>query len=244
MTLVLLVALALAPASAAVEEAPAADELMRRGRYAEATRAWTEMLATMPASDPRREDLENRKALYAVLADVPPPGVALAGEASVRLRHNALGSWNVPVDVGGRATEWIFDTGADLSTLAQSEADALGLKTRETAAYVRGSTGARNAMRLAVAPEIRVGSARLTSVVFLVLPDEALFVAPIRQQIHGILGVPVLSALGRMSVSADGELRIGAAPAASAGATIRFDGWSPIVEVAHGGHPLRLLAAS
>jgi len=226
---------------AAVEEAPAADERMRGGRYAEAVRAWADVLARMSAGDPKREDLENRRALYGAVADVPPPAVSFDGDAGVTLRRNELGSWNVPVEAGGRPAEWIFDTGANLSTLAQSEAERLGLTTRDTPAYVRGSTGARNAMRLAVASEVRVGPARLSNVLFLVLADEALSVAPVGQQIRGILGMPALHALGRFSVDAFGLLRIGVVPDDAPGAPFRFEGWSPIVEVAHAGHPLRLL---
>jgi predicted aspartyl protease len=135
----------------------------------------------------------------------------------------------------------MFDTGANLSMVTVSEAAALGLALRETNAVVHGSTGARNPLRLAIAPELRVGPARLTNVVLLVLADDALDVGPTKYEIRGILGMPVLHALGAFAITADGELRVGAVSDRVGGANISYDGWSPIVEVTHEGHTLRML---
>lgn len=46
------------------------------------------------------------------------------------------------------------------------------------------------------------------NVVLLVLADEALKIGPLQYQITGILGIPVLRALGRVGISKRGLLRI------------------------------------
>jgi predicted aspartyl protease len=214
---------------------------MRAGRYADAVSARDAALQQMKPDDPGREDLENRRALYASLADVPPQTITFErGDRTLQLARNALGTWNVHVDARAHGVDWIFDTGASLSTIVQSEADALGLQVRESPAFIRGSTGAKNNLRLAVAPELRVGAARLTNVIFLVLPDQALYIEPVRYQIRGILGMPVLYALGKFSLDGDGTVRINAERSAGTPNFV-FDGWSPIINAMHNNRRLRLL---
>ena len=116
---------------------------------------------------------------------------------ATRASRNPLGSWDVPLEVNGRQGEWIFDTGANLSTLTESEAARMGLKPQEADAYVNGSTGKKNPLRFAVAQDLRSGNAHLRNVLFLILSDQALYIGPLKSQIRGILGLPVLRALGR-----------------------------------------------
>ena len=188
----------------AYEELAAA--LARQGRYGEAARNMTEAFRLTPPSE--RTDNANKQDLYAALADIPPQSVAFGEDVPVRATFNELGSWNVPVDVNGRRGQWIFDTGANWSTLSAGEAERLGLETRESDAYVGGSTGKRNALRLAVASDLRIGRAHLKHVIFLVLSDDSLFMGPLKYQIRGILGLPVIRALGRVGIAANGDLRI------------------------------------
>jgi predicted aspartyl protease len=185
-----------------------ASALVRIGRYGEAAQAWDESLRLTPREDDDRVGNENTRALYETLRDVAPQTIEFGEGAPINATHNRLGSWDVPVDVNGHQSEWIFDTGANLSTLADSEAMKLGLSMRETGAYVEGSTGKKNPLRLAVASDLRFGTARLRNVVFLVLADEALDIGPLKYQIKGILGLPVIRALGGVEVSAKGSVRI------------------------------------
>ena len=217
-----------------------ASALVRLGRYGEAARAWGEALGLGGGRNEDRGDTENARALYASLGDVAPQRIEFgAGEVPTEARHNLLGSWNVPVEVNGRRGEWIFDTGANLSTLSESEAKRMGLAVRETSAYVKGSTGKKNRMRLAVAGDLLFGSAHLSNVVFLVLSDDSLHVAPLKVQIAGILGLPVLRALRSVGVSAAGEVRIGAG-AGTGEPNMFFDELDPMVEAWHAGHRLEM----
>jgi hypothetical protein len=213
----------------AYEELAAA--LVREGRYGEAGRNVTEALRLTLADE--RTDNANKQKLYAALADIPPQSVAFEENVPVRATFNDLGSWNVPVDVNGREGQWIFDTGANWSTLSAGEAERLGLEIRESDASVGGSTGKRNALRLAVANDLRIGRAHLKHVIFLVLSDDSLFISPLKYQIHGILGLPVIRALRRVGIAANGDLRIEPGRAARGTPNLFFDGLSPILEVRH-----------
>ena len=213
----------------AYEELAAA--LVREGRYGEAGRNVTEALRlTLPDE---RTDNANKQKLYAALADIPPQSVTFGENVPVRATFNDLGSWNVPVDVNGREGQWILDTGANWSTLSAGEAERLGLEIRESDAFVGGSTGKRNALRLAVANDLRIGRAHLKHVIFLVLSDDSLFISPLKYQIHGILGLPVIRALRRVGIAANGDLRIEPGRAARGTPNLFFDGLSPILEIRH-----------
>ena len=69
--------------------------------------------------------------------------------------------------------------------------------------------------------------------IFLVLSDDSLFVGPLNFQIRGILGLPVIRALGRVGIAANGDLRIEPGRTARGTPNLFFDGLSPIVEVRH-----------
>jgi predicted aspartyl protease len=214
-----------------------AGALKREGRYGEAARNLTEALPLTPPSE--RTGDANSRDLYAALADIPPQSVVFGEDAPVQATFNQLGSWDVPVEVNGRRGQWIFDTGANWSTLSSGE--RLGLETRESDTYVVGSTGKKNVLRLAVASDLRIGRAHLTHVIFLVLSDESLFVGPLKYQIHGFLGLPVIRALGRVGIAANGDLRIEPGRTAKGTPNLFFDGLTPIVEVRHDDHRMQLL---
>jgi predicted aspartyl protease len=218
-----------------------ASALVRLGRYGDAALALSEVLRLTPPNDIDRTDTENSRAFYESLADVAPQTVEFGEETAVQAEFNPLGSWNVPVEVNGHKGTWIFDTGANWSTVSESEAAEMGLALRETNTYVKGSTGKKNPLRVAIAGDLRFGNAHLRNVVFLVLSDKALYVGPLKYQIRGILGIPVLRALGRVSMSAKGVVRIEAKGAsADAEPNLFLDGWDLIMDVRHGDRRLEM----
>ena len=218
-----------------------ASALVRLGRYGDAALALSEVLRLTPPNDIDRTDTENSRAFYESLADVAPQTVEFGEETAVQAEFNPLGTWNVPVEVNGHKGTWIFDTGANWSTVSESEAAEMGLALRETNTYVKGSTGKKNPLRVAIAGDLRFADAHLKNVVFLVLSDKALYVGPLKYQIRGILGIPVLRALGRVSMSAKGVVRIEAKGASAEGEPNLFlDGWDLIVDVRHGDRRLEM----
>jgi len=211
----------------------------RMDRYDEAARNLTELLRFTPPGE--QITRTNSRDLFAGLADVPPQSVTFGRDLPVRATFNPVGSWDVPIEVNGRQGQWIFDTGANFSTLSAGEADRLGLKVRESDTYVTGATGKKNALRLAVASDLRFGRAHLKNVVFLVLSDESMFVGPLKYQIHGLLGLPVIRALGRVGIAANGDLRIEPGRTAKGTPNLFFDGATPIVEVRHDDHRMQMV---
>ncbi len=215
--------------------------LERLGRYKEASEQWAEALRLTPASDPDRSDNENGRVLLESLSDVPPQTADFGEDRPIQATRNGLGSWNVPVTVNGVQGDWIFDTGANTSTITESEARRMGLAVRRTKAYVGGSTDRKNAMQLAVAKDLQLGGAHIHNVVFLVLADQGLRIDAVHYQITGILGLPALRAMGRIAVSNAGQVRIHPESTAASGApNLFFDGETPMIKVDHNQHHLQM----
>ena len=152
-----------------------ADAYQRLGLYKEAAEAWTEALQLTPAGDPEREGNENTQSLMVSLSEAPPETIEFGTDAPTKATRNKIGSWNVPVQVNSFTGQWIFDTGAGLSTLSESEAKRMGLAVRESKAWVGGSTDKRSTLHVAIARDLQFGAAHFHNVVFLVLSDESLY---------------------------------------------------------------------
>lgn len=216
--------------------------LTRLGELEAAASELQAALRLTASGEKGRADSENALALLKSLSGVAAQTVELGPPAPVQARRNQLGLWEVPVEVNAQRGDWILDTGASLSTVSESEARRMGLAIREVQAYARGYTGAKNSTRLAIAGELRLGSARLHNVAFLVIADQSLFIAPWKYQIHGILGVPEMRSLGCVELSAQGVLTLGGgATTPQSRPNFFFDGLSPIVQVVHSGHNLQMM---
>ena len=218
-----------------------ASALQRLGRYKEAGFALEEELRLMPAADPDREETENTRVLMESLQDIAPMTAEFGRDVPVPAARNKIGSWNVPVAVNGITGDWIFDTGAEISTVTQTEAKRMGLTVRQSKAWVGGSTAKRSALDVAMANELEFGGAHIHNVPFLVLADQSLYLGPIHYQITGILGLPVLRTLGRVGITGGGQVRIRPQEAAAAGApNLYYDELSPRLEIGHEKHLLQM----
>jgi predicted aspartyl protease len=213
----------------------------RIGEYREAAQAWSQALQQMTKRDPARDGDANSEQLNEALRDVPAQTVHSVGPGTVQARRNDLGSWNVPVEVNGKEGEWIFDTGANMSTITESEARRMNLSIRDTTTYVNGSTGKKNALRLATADDLHVGNLRFSHVVLLVLEDRALYIAPIQQQITAILGLPVIRAMAHIDMSGDGLMKLADTAQAQAGEpNLFFQELTPMLASPHRGRTLQM----
>ena len=214
------------------------DMLVREFRYGEAADAYTALAAASP--DSAKADLHNVVALFGALRSVPAQTVSLAADLDVPTTRDRANLINLQVQAGGATESFIFDTGANLSTVVESTARALGFRMIDQSIQVGAVTGVRTAPHLAVAPELRVGAATVRNVVFLVFPDSALAFPQIGYQIHGILGHPVITALGEVTHTREGRLQVPAHPAATAGGepNLCLDGLDNLVRGSIGGETL------
>jgi predicted aspartyl protease len=160
-------------------------------------------LLALPALDSTtRAGVENEARALGALAGAPAQRVMR--RAATEIVRGADG--RVPLLVGDSARSYAMDTGANMSLMMRSEAVALGLAIRSAGVEVATSTGSRVTADIAVAPRLVLGEVELADVVFLVVPDELLTFGLFR--IPGLIGFPVLDALGEVEFRGGGVLRI------------------------------------
>lgn len=219
------------PARRAEAEQILADNLVRAYRYAEAADAYT-TLAPLLADSARRADAANAARVFDAFRGTAPQTVRFDGELRVRTSRDKAGLVTVPVSAGDSTIRFVFDTGAGLSTVTESTARAFGMRMIDRTVSVGTSSGRNTPARLAVAPELKLGSAILRDAVFLVMPDSALAFPQIDYAIHGIVGFPVITALGAVTLTREGDLVADPRPAAAEGEpSLCLLGLEPLVRV-------------
>jgi predicted aspartyl protease len=212
--------------------------LMREERadyhYRAALAAIEPLLPTDAARDgPQEVDLRNVARLLAALVDVSPQTVEHAtGPAA--LRGDPDGRF--PVTINGHPMALGFDTGANFSFLAESTAKQAGLEIRPVGVSVVSSTGGAVAAAIAVG-DITLGPSRIRNVVFLVYPDAGLTM-PDGYFMPGLLGFPVMSALGAIRYSRDGFMHIGIAAPPARRPNMALEGNYALLRAGFGGDGL------
>ncbi|HLQ44726.1 MAG TPA: retropepsin-like aspartic protease [Planctomycetaceae bacterium] len=124
------------------------------------------------------------------------------------------------MSVDGKADDFVFDTGAWQSAMTERKAARLGLKIDATRRVFTGSSGQSAGFRTAIAKEVDIGGTQFRNVSFAVIEGTG----PIADGDVGIVGMPMLLALGVIRWSPDGAVEIGSpAPRVRADANLVFD---------------------
>lgn len=194
---------------------------------------------TVPADSATMADIRNNTRLGHALSDVAPLRVTIKGASLIRTDK----SRHVPLRIGDSLRNYTFDTGANLSVLMRSEAEALGLRIRPAALSVGSSTGTQVTADLAVAPRVQIGQIDYGNVVFLVLPDSMLTFSN-GFRIPGILGFPLIEGMGEVHFRRDGSLQIPATASSSGPRNVAMEELRPLVQVTYEGERLACLLDS
>jgi predicted aspartyl protease len=199
---------------------------VRLHRYGVARETAEAMLRNPPAyaDSSRLANIRNMERLARVLTGVPPLEAEIRASTIV---HGERGLYSVGID--GRQRQLGFDTGANMSVLMRSEAQALGLDLREAGIDVGTATDIRIRADVAVADSVRLGSIVYRHVPFLVMDDELLTFGEFR--IPGLLGFPLLRALDEVWFGDDGSLEVPASAPHRIGGNLALDELTLLVSV-------------
>jgi predicted aspartyl protease len=216
------------------------DAYVRTYRYAEAAEVYAALGSDASADSAGRENAGNVRGLWSALAGTPAQTVEAAGPVRVATTRDRANLVNVEVQAGGQRIDFVYDTGANLSTVTESTAREMGFRVLGDSVRVGSSTGGASYARVGVAPELRIGGAAVRNVVFLVFPDSALAFPQINYQIRGIVGFPVIAGFGATTLTRAGELVLGDTAAAEAGGeqNLCLRGLMPMVAAEHAGERL------
>ncbi len=149
-------------------------------------------------------DYENTFGLWNAIRDVPPQKTTFDGDLQIRGTRDKANLLNLPVQINNQKMDFVFDTGANLSVVTDSTARKLGLKIIESSVSIGSSTDVKVNSKLAVS-DLKIGSATIHNIVFLVLDDKSLFFPKVNYQINGIIGFPLIESLGSVTITQKDE---------------------------------------
>ncbi len=149
----------------------------------------------------------------------------------------------LPVSIDGATVNYILDNGFSLSGMTESEAKRLKLSVHMVSTEIDTMSGARVNIRIAIVHDLVVGRVHLKNVAFYVLPDDQ---PPFNQRApghRGILGLPVVVALGHFAWQpASRTFRIfsNSSERLAPGANLAFDGSNVFTQLIFRGTTLDL----
>jgi predicted aspartyl protease len=149
-------------------------------------------------------DYENSAALYGSLREVPRQRVIVGRGAQLNEPSSKVG-WSVPVEANNQRVELGLDTGANVSLLAKSTAERLGVKMLDQSVSLGSITSIKLQPKLGFLPAMKLGGATIHNAIFVVLDDQAL-TFPDGFMLKGVIGFPVITGLGTVSFKSDGTV--------------------------------------
>ncbi|CAH0189290.1 retropepsin-like aspartic protease [Chryseobacterium sp. Bi04] len=181
------------------------DNCMKQYDYAGAKKAVQETLQQYESllTKDEKNDLKNNLKIWTALENEPRQKVVLNGATRLKMEKDGAGLKNLKVNIGEDTMNFIFDTGANISTISTSAAQRLHMKIIPAAIDVDAITGISVKADLAVCKKLVLGNITVENSVFLVFADSALSFPQIKYQINGILGFPVIEALKEVQLTQD-----------------------------------------
>jgi predicted aspartyl protease len=199
-----------------MEAASQAHELLSRlylrsGQYQRAIEnldQWTQAFPDRDDVRRERQDIEQFRGL--------PNQIAGPMRHSI-LPHEEAGDFAIPLSVNGGKAVYLLDTGAWISVMRESDAKRFGLRINGDAGRIGDASGSGVSIRTAVAKEVTIGGIRFQDVSFAVVPNDGPWAA-VPPGHAGIIGMPLINALGVVQWSARGDWDIAGGSATTHGA--------------------------
>jgi len=176
--------------------------------------------------------------LFRILAREPRQRIVRRRESAVKYALDG-GNIYIPATINGRAVNYLFDTGANMPAVSESEALRLGLAVQDTNTEGGDASGHKAVMRVAVARSVTVGGFELANVAFVVLRDDQKPFAKLEKSRRGIIGLPIVLALETVRWRKDGYFEIGV-PSSGGESNLCLDNLQPVLRGEFAQRPIRL----
>lgn len=176
------------------------------------------------------DDFTNFLEILKATKNLARQSTSIVHDTRVKMNKDLAGLMNIELTINGFKTAFIFDTGANISTIMKSNADKFKLKYLEGKIKVGTVTGIKVDANLAFAEALEIGDIRFENVLFIVLPDEALTFAGGFYKIDGIIGLPVLKEMKEIHFTGN-ELFVPMNAGSKSVQNLVFDGFTPVVNV-------------
>jgi hypothetical protein len=181
---------------------------------------------------------ENMRQLWQTLSAVKPQRIHKPADVKIAAYRNPFNHLMAPVKCGQITDEFIFDTGANLSTIADSYARKMALTVYESDIKVNSATNISVQTKLAVADSLYVGNMLFENVVFLVVPDEQISFPQVNYYVHGIIGFPLIYQMDEIHLWQNGTVFVPERPQDKALRNMYVETLYPVVQVQSGADSL------
>ncbi|HTD92366.1 MAG TPA: retropepsin-like aspartic protease [Chitinophagaceae bacterium] len=201
--------------------------------YAKADQAISEMLDKYSRLAKKEEvaDYENTRIIWRALSGQPKQEVAIADDTKMQMQRDKAGLSLLEVSNDSVSIGFIFDTGANLSTVTQTTANKFHMRFMTGVVDVTAITGIKIKSKIAVCPVLRMGNITIRNAVFLVFPDSALAIPQIGLQINGIIGLPVIEALKEIQLTKNGGFNVPARSTVYPERNLALDFLTPVINL-------------
>lgn len=179
--------------------------------------------------------VENTNKIWQALKDTEKQVVVRDKDYTMPMPRDIAGLYNISTAFPDSSLDFIFDTGANFSVIRRSLVKELGLKLIKSDFLVTAATGTKVKSDLAVAESFSIGGMTINNAVFLVFEDEDLSFPG--YDIYGIIGYPVIEALGEIHLK-EGEIFIPKEITPYTFDNFALDGFMPILSASHEGDSL------
>ncbi len=150
------------------------------------------------------DDRQNSLKIWTALENEPKQIVTINGDNRLKMEKDKAGLNNLRVSVETDTLNFIFDTGANISTISRSVAKRFNMKLISADIKVGTITGAKVLAQLAVCPKMTLGNIEIQNAIFLVLDDKDLTFAQANYHILGVIGFPIIEAMKEIQITQDG----------------------------------------
>ncbi len=203
----------------------------RQYEYRKAKASLEQVLAnyTQFLTQDEKENMENTLIIWTALQDQTKQKVTKQEDLEMPILRDQVGLQNLMVTGDALEQTFVFDTGANISTITASTAAAFGVQLLDGTFEVGTITGEKMMSQVGLMPRFKLGSILIENAVFIVVPDAALAFPQIEYQINGILGFPVLEALGEIRITTDDRFIVPREPGRTHASNLALDFLTPLL---------------
>jgi predicted aspartyl protease len=184
-------------------------------------------------NEEEKEEIIDDIASLDVLKNELPQTVSGKTVEMIQMKKDMAGLWNIPVTINGDIYDFVFDTGANISTIVESYAKKLGIKIFDSKIRIGTSSDIKVDSRVGICKELKIGNIIYHNVVFLVMPDEALTFGGGVYKINGIIGNPIIKAFEEFTIDKTDMLTITNPPDENKYSNLCFEGFNPVIQLIH-----------
>jgi predicted aspartyl protease len=179
---------------------------LRQGQY---RRSLQEVDALLTIS-PNDTDARESRPILEAISRFPDQSVQGAMRANIRMDKGKL-----PLLINGKKASYSFDTGANLSVISELDAVQFGMEIQNVKSGSKDINGNSTLFRVAQAKDLNLGGIELKNVAFLVADKTQQPFVDMQAGERGLIGLPVLWALGSLKWNRDGALELDRSPEAA-----------------------------